>query len=69
LKLVRKLANVALNVAKAETATASFVGKPQKTIQNGVTMAPPPTPAIVVRIFNMINTNIPPTSSPCEGPV
>ena len=36
-------------------------------MQSGVTIAPPPTPAIVVSIFRPIRTKIPPISNGSSG--
>jgi len=61
---VKKLPKVEKNVANEETETASFVARPKNTIHRGVTMCPPPTPAIGQRIFKHTRTKIPPISIP-----
>ena len=64
---VMKLPTVAAKVTNAETATAALVSKPKNTIQNGVTIAPPPTPAIVDKTLMPIIAKIPPISTPRGG--
>lgn len=56
---VMKLPIVAAKVTNADTATASLVTNPKKTMQNGVTIAPPPTPAIVDKTLIPIIAKMP----------
>ena len=51
-----KLPNVAVNVENEATATAGLVRKPKKYIQIGITIPPPPIPAIVERALITMKT-------------